>query len=164
MTPKSTDTSVADSKLLAGCNKHFLGLATVTVGGTALPPAAVLANVQSRITAQATLDAATVAFHKAVTNNNGTHTQTHQFMLDLRAAIRVMFGTDAVALADFGLEPPKPKTESPATRVAAAQKAAATRKARGTKGKKQKLAITAPAPAAEPATPPAPAGTPTTTK
>jgi hypothetical protein len=164
MTTNSNNTSVADQKLVDGCNKHFLALASVTVGGTALPPATVLQKVQSRLDAQKALDTAAVAFHKAVSNNNDAHTQTHQFMLDLRAAIRVLFGTDAVALADFGLEPPKPRTKKPATLVAAAQKADATRKARGTKGKKQKLAITAPANSAEPVTPPAAAATPATAK
>ena len=56
--------------------------------------------------------------------------------------ILATFGDDPEILADFGLEPPKvPKPLSGEERVAATTKADATRKARGTAGKKQKLAI-----------------------
>jgi len=164
MTTNIVTTTAADQKIVDGCNKRLLTLASVTVAGTAMKPADVVAKVQSRIDAAVALAAATAAFHKAVQNNNDTNAQSHQFMLDLRATIRVLFGTDVVALADFGLEPPKARTKKPAVLVAAAQKAKATRTARGTKGSKQKKAITGAAPAAEPVTPPAPAATPTPAK
>jgi type I site-specific restriction endonuclease len=164
MTTNIAKTTAADQKIVDGCNKRLLTLASVTVAGTAMKPLDVVAKVQSRIDAATALAAATAAFHKAVANNTDTSTQTHQFMLDLRATIRVLFGTDVVALADFGLEPPRPRTKKPATLVAAAQKAKATRAARGTKGSKQKKAIKGAAAAAEPVTPPAPAATPTPAK
>ena len=164
MTTNIAQTTAADQKIVDGCNKRLLTLASVTVAGTAMKPVDVVAKVQTRIDAAKALDAATAAFHKAVANSTDTRTQTHQFLLDLRAAIRVLFGTDVVALADFGLEPPRARTKKPAVLVAAAAKAKATRTARGTKGSKQKKAITGAAPAAEPVTPPAPAAAPTPTK
>jgi hypothetical protein len=78
----------------------------------------------------------------------------------------VFFAGQVDALSDFGLTGRKTPVVSPETRVAAANKAKATREARHTMGKKQKAAIkgtvapTAPAttaPAPTPvATPPAP--------
>ncbi len=136
MTTNTETSTVADQKIVNGCNKRLMTLGTVTVGGTAMKPADIVAKVQTRIDATSALEAADAAFHKAVTNNKDTRTQTHQFMLDLRAAIRVLFGIDLVALADFGLEPPKARTKKPAVLVAAA----------------------------EPVTPPAPAATPTPAK
>jgi hypothetical protein len=95
------------------------------------------------------------------------------FMNAFESLVRVMFGDDTTALADFGLQPHKralPKTA--AEKAVAAAKRLATREARGTKGPKAKkaihgnvtakLVVTPAAPSAEaPAVPaPAPAAAP----
>src|SRR6202035_2367644 len=83
--------------------------------------------------------------------------------------VRATFTGATQTLADFGLEPPKArKPLTSEQRAAAAAKATATRKARGTTSKKQKLAIKGNVigvnvtPVTEPAaaTPPAPAQEP----
>ncbi len=53
-----------------------------------------------------------------------------------------MYGNTAETLLDFGLEAPRPRTPlTTEQRLAAAAKARATRVARGTKSRKQRLAI-----------------------
>ncbi len=76
----------------------------------------------------------------------------------VKQALRLMFSNDVTMLATLGLEPNKEPAPTAATKAAAQVKAKATRTARGTKGKKQALAIEAPAPAvATPVAPVAPA-------
>ena len=63
-------------------------------------------------------------------------------MRDLRTFLRATFGTAATPLADFGLTPLKaPRPLDSEQRAAATAKLRATRLARGTTSKKQKLAI-----------------------
>ena len=68
--------------------------------------------------------------------------QSKAFVSAVKQAIYVLFGNNPDALADFGLVPKKVRVPlTPAARVVAAAKSAATRKARGTSGKKAKLAL-----------------------
>jgi hypothetical protein len=88
---------------------------------------------------------------------------------DLRRFLLASFSTAPQTLAEFGLEPPKArKPRTGAENAAAAAKAEATRKARGTVGSKKKLTIKGNVtgvlvtPVTEPATPspsPQPAST-----
>jgi hypothetical protein len=61
--------------------------------------------------------------------------------LDLENYLRGLYGTTSTALVDYGLNPRAPRKPTPTTKVGAAQKSAATRKARNTLGKRQKAAI-----------------------
>jgi len=155
--PKRQKALAADQKMLDGCNKRLLALATVTVGGQPLKPADVVAKVQSRVAALEAVDVAEAAFHDTVQNNKQVREQTDPFVVDLRATIRVLFGKDIVALADFGMAPPRPRVRKPQTLVDAAARAKATRALRGTVGSKKRKAIKAPA---TPAETPAPAAAP----
>jgi hypothetical protein len=78
----------------------------------------------------------------------------------VRGIVQARFGKQGPQVLQFGFTPVKTPVRTAASKALAAQKAAATRKARGTVGKKAKAAIqgtvpATPAPAAEPA--PAPA-------
>jgi hypothetical protein len=81
----------------------------------------------------------------------------------VRTAVHVFFqnllGKGSADLRTYGFEPQKPRQTSVKAKAAGQVQAAETRKARGTKGKKQREAITAPAAAtpAEPSTTTAPA-------
>jgi hypothetical protein len=153
----------ADQALLDGCKKKMAGMTTVPVAGQPVPVTDVYGTIQKRLDASDAVVPAEAAFHKAVQNNNQVRSGTAKFIRDLLVTIKALFGSDADTLALFGQKPPKPRTKSPKTLVQAAAKAKATREARGTKGKKAKLAIKGAAPAAEPVaqTPPvSPAVTP----
>jgi hypothetical protein len=55
-----------------------------------------------------------------------------------KQAVLAAYGSQTVILGDFSLDPPKVAVTSPEVKAAAAKKAAATRKALGTMGPKQK--------------------------
>jgi hypothetical protein len=152
----------ANALLLAGTQKHFTSNTAMTFGGGSHLPSEIVTALQSRSAASTATTAAETAFHAAVKAEANTRTQTALLIRQFIAFVLATFGEDTTILADFGLTPRKPAVISPATRVAAAAKAKATRTARGTKGKVQAKAITAsPAtPAAEPA-PAAPTAAPT---
>src|SRR5581483_10415404 len=82
------------------------------------------------------------------------NTNVTQVVRALRQYVINANGPDSPVLADFGFAPPKQAGLTPEQLVARGQKAAATRKARHTMGKKQKASIkgtvapTAPATAA----------------
>ena len=62
-----------------------------------------------------------------------------QWLDALRQYVINAFGQNSPLLADFGFKPPTTKPLTPEQKVAKAEKAAATRKARGTMGKKPKV-------------------------
>jgi hypothetical protein len=59
----------------------------------------------------------------------------------VRAVAQTRFGKDGTQLLQFGFQPAKVPVHTPASKVLAAAKAKATRKARGTLGKKEKAAL-----------------------
>jgi hypothetical protein len=133
--------SNADMSLLAGLQKHFASTASLTFGGASHTPAEIQTALANRTAATTATAAATTTFHNAVAEEKQVRSGTQKLVADFRAFAMSTFGDDLEALADFGLKPRKKAVRSPETQVVAAQKSLATRKARGTKGKKQKAAI-----------------------
>jgi hypothetical protein len=150
--------SNADTLLLAGLQKHFANTATLSFGGNSHTPAEIQTALSNRTAATAATAAATTAFHNAVAAEQETRSTTQKLVADFRAFALATFGDDLEALSDFGLKPRKKAVRTPETQVTAAQKALATRKARGTKGKRQKAAIKGTVEV--PATPPSSTTTP----
>jgi hypothetical protein len=66
----------------------------------------------------------------------------------LQHYIAARFGTNSDEYLAFGFAPPKPRVKSPEAKVVGAAKMRATRKARHTMGRKQRLAITGAVPSA----------------
>ena len=141
------DEQAADQQLLAGVEKRLMARPTFTVGGKAVKPADITSAIQSRLDARTAVLPAEAAFHKAVADAHAVLTGSHQFMVDLRDALHVEFARDAVALGDFGLKPRTRRAPKVKVKAAAADQAQATRKARGTKGSRQREAIKAEPPA-----------------
>jgi hypothetical protein len=141
----------ADSLLLAGTQKRFSSTASLQFGGSTHAPAEIETALQRRIAAADATGPARTAFHTAVAAERLARAETRKLVTQFRAFLLATFGEDLTALADFGLTPRKPVVKPPKVKVAAADKARATRQARGTKGKKQKKAIKGAA--AAPATP-----------
>jgi hypothetical protein len=121
--------------LIAGIQKH-LATTPITVDSTTYTAANVVTMLQSRVTASNAVVAATAAFHAAVQADQDPVLTA--FILKLTQAIRIMYASSPSVLADFGIAPPKPRVVSPETKVLAAAKAKATRKARNTMGSVQK--------------------------
>ncbi len=159
MNTNRTNQIAADQTLADGLTKNAGILGTFGFGGKQLKPADVVLVLQGRIAAQQAATAAKAGLNAAATTLDNELTNTRALIKAVKQALRALFVDDITTLATFGLAPNKVTIPKPATKVAAATKAKATRVARGTKGPKARLAITVPA-IAEPATQPAAPATP----
>jgi hypothetical protein len=157
--------------LIAGTQKHFPN-GSLTFGNTTYTSASLITLLQSVANAITALNAAQLAAKHALTTLQGVLAQVEPVMQVYERFLQATFDNAAPTLADFGLEPRKEPTPlTSEEKAAAAAKARATRLARGTTSKKQKLTvkgnvtgitvtpITAPtaAPPASPETPVTPA-------
>ncbi len=162
MTKPTNDKSVLnDQKMIIGITKYFTKMPTLSPKGRPTTPAALLAVFQADLDRTAELQALEAQLADKRLEQRAARAQAVQTRADVKAYIVGNYGDQATAmLTDFGLTAPKKATVTPATKVAAITQAQATRKARGTKGKKQKAKIKgtvaaspAPAPATTPAAP-----------
>jgi hypothetical protein len=127
---------------VAGTQKHFPGQ-SITLGNTVLTADALVQLFTSLASAITALDTAQASAKDAGTALRGIEAKVAPVAGDYKRFLLTTFGTAAQSLADFGLQPPKARTPMTTEQKAAAKaKAAATRAARGTTSKKQKLAVT----------------------
>jgi hypothetical protein len=164
------DTLALVQALIAGTQKH-LSSGTFTLGGTTYTAASIIPVLQGLANAITAVNVAQTSAKDAVATMQGSEATVGPVLRAYRRFVQVSFASVTQTLADFGVTPPKARTPLTVEQKAAAKaKAEATRLARGTTSKKQKLAIsgnvtgvtvtpiTAPAAApASPATPVAPA-------
>jgi hypothetical protein len=142
--------------LITGMNKRFAsGAQTLTFGGGAVNTTvtAAIANLQTIVDNRAAVTTAQAAAKAKIAQEDAQMPALLAFLRELEAFIRLTFGADATALADFALAPPKARTPMTAEQKAVAQaKAAATRKARDAAktaiGNVQATLVVTPAPAA----------------
>jgi hypothetical protein len=155
-TPSKTTEIAADRLLIAGIQKH-LANTSVLVNGTSYSGAALEARVRARLDAVNATIAARAAWLAAVKAEEQALAESKTFYNSFKKGLFTMF--EAVDdLADFGLAPHKKPVMTPDEKVAATAKAMATRAARHTMGKRQRLAITGENPGpARPASPGVPA-------
>jgi DNA polymerase-3 subunit gamma/tau len=156
----------ADQAMIAGVKQFLSTFATLPVGATNMTPANIVKLLQERISTAQAAQTADAAFTAAVKADKDEQASTKIFIGALRRIVVGMFQEAPDTLAIFGVKAPKVRTTTVAVKAAAAAKNKATRAARGTVGKKKKLAIKGTTPAsngaaAAPATPapatPAPA-------
>ncbi|HEY8090215.1 MAG TPA: hypothetical protein VIF09_20280 [Polyangiaceae bacterium] len=169
-TKNSRDAQIAaDQKLADGIQKHQAQLPpTVTAGSQTMTPGDVVTVLQGWIATAKAADAAETARTAAVKADRDKRTATQPQVSAFRRLIIAMYLESPDVLGDYGLTAPKPPTMTAQERAAAAAKAAATRKALGTKGAQQKRAAiaamtagsSASSPAAAPAAAPAASGSP----
>jgi hypothetical protein len=141
-----------DKALIAGVEKHF-GEGSVRIDGRTYTHAQLLKVLQRRVDATNAITAARAALATAILDEERERATTKAVVDGIRQLAFVMFGSAADGLADFGLSPRR-RTHLTGEQLAArTAKAAATRKARGTLGPKQRLRIKGtvpePAPSAE---------------
>ncbi len=141
-----------NTNYIAGIKKRFAGSPAIVLGGISYTPGDVELLFQKQIDAGKALTPAEAQYHAAVTAYRAATAEAHPVALRFEQYVRLQFGDDETALADFGLQPRKARAPKPATKAAAATKRKETRELRGTKGKKQRKAIKA-GPATQPTAP-----------
>jgi hypothetical protein len=139
---KSIEAAFA-TQLVAGTQKHFATVASLTFASDSLTPAQIEAQLQQLATLRNEVENAKAALKAKL----ATETVQAPSLRTLQRAyvqfVKTTFSKSPDVLADFGIRPNKTKT--PLTveqKAAAAAKSKATRSARGTKGPRQKLEIT----------------------
>jgi hypothetical protein len=165
--------------LIAGTTKHFPS-GSFTIGNTTYTSASLVQILQGLANAMSAVATAETGAKDALTAEHTAQTQLGPIVTAYKRIVVAAFASATQTLADFGLTPPKARTPlTTEQRAARKAKAAATRAARGTTSKKQKLAVkgnvtgvtvtpvTAPAPQTaapgSPVTPPSPPAQPVTT-
>jgi hypothetical protein len=127
--------------IIAGTEKHFPN-GSFTLGNATYTTASLVQAFQALADGLTALAAAHASIRDAVTALREAETKVAPLLRDYQHFLRATFSTANAQLADFGLAPPKARSPlSSEKRVAAAAKMRATRIARGTTSKKQKLAI-----------------------
>ena len=154
--PNSTTMTQFLTTLITGL-KQLQPNASFTIAGVTYTTAQLVTIFQEIITGLAGVAAAKAAYTKA---SQSSHALTEQYgvvVQGLKHMLQVQASNDPTVLAAYGLTPAKPTgPQSPEVKVAAADKAKATRAASLTMGPKAKLKITgatAPAASAQPAAP-----------
>jgi hypothetical protein len=127
--------------LIAGTQKHFPN-GSLTFGNATHTAAELIQALESLANALSALSAAHVRVKDAGTALSGVEVTVGPLMRDYKSFIHTTFATAAQTLADFGLKARKAPTPLTSDqRAVATAKLRATRKARGTTSKKQKLAV-----------------------
>ncbi len=116
---------------------------SMLVGGVSMTNAQVLAQFQSILQMLNLVATTKQAWKAAVSAKKAAMAPARTFYSNVEVILRQALGTNQALLAAFGIKPPKTRTKPTSTTKAIAHaKALATRAARGTKGTKQKAAIT----------------------
>ncbi len=127
--------------LISGTQKHFPS-GSFTLGNTAYTTASLVQAFQGLADAMTAVNTAHTGLSDALTAENTEEAKVAPLVRDYTSFLRATFSTATVTLADFGLQPAKARqpldTEQ---RAAATAKLRATRAARGTTSKKQKLTV-----------------------
>ncbi len=164
MTTSNRSTTIAnDTQVLAGIKKDLPNASNLPLLGATYDTASLTALVESRVDAAKAVLTARATYLAAVGAYRTLNTKVTPIVRALRQYVINVYGPTAAQLADFGFEPNRQATQTVEQKQAAVARRAATRKARGTTGKKQKASITGDNPTGAPATAPAaaPAATPT---
>jgi len=135
--------------LIAGTQKHT-PTGSVSFGNATYAVADLVALLNSVAAALTALNVAQAGAKDALTALRAVMAKVGPVIQGYRRYLRSLYGSATQTLADYGLEPEKPRRPlTTEERAAALQKSEATRKLRGTKGSKQKAAIKATAQQAE---------------
>ena len=127
--------------IIAGTTKHIPN-GSFTFGNTTYTSASLIQVFQGLVSAMQARNAAETGAKDALTAEQAAQAQTVPILRAYERLVLATFASATQTLADFGLTPPKARTPLTAQQLAArAAKAKATRVARGTTSKKQKLAV-----------------------
>jgi hypothetical protein len=154
-----------ENSLLAALAEHFSGSAVLTLNGTSYKAKDLQKVLQAHLDAISAADALKAKWQTAVAAANAKAAAVAGLLPALRAHLISAYGGSSQTVADFGFTPKKKSTTVEAQALGVARRQA-TRKARGTMGKKQKekiVGVVAPATAPAADAPKPAAGTPSAT-
>jgi hypothetical protein len=134
-------TQARDGQVLTGIRSRLQSGPSLPLAGTTYTMAELEALVQGRIDAANAAVVARAQWIDASAHYEAVSQRATAVVRALRQHVMSLYGQDSPVLSEFGFTPPKPASLTQEQQVARAQKAAATRKARRTMGKKQKAAI-----------------------
>src|SRR5258708_940018 len=127
--------------VIAGTKKHF-PKGSLTIGNVAFSEASLVGLFQSLADAVTAESAARASAKGALSALRETNAKVSPVLRAFKRIVLDTFGSATAILADFGLEPRKARKPLSGEQIAAATvKRRATRTARGTIGKRKKLAI-----------------------
>ncbi len=127
--------------LIAGTQRHFPS-GSFTLGNVMYTTATLVQSLQRLASAIAAVDGAHVGVKDAVAALAGIETNVAPLVRDYTRFVQAAYASAPQQLADFGMQPPKARTQLTSEKLAArTAKLRATRAARGTTSKKQKLAV-----------------------
>jgi len=153
----------ADQAMIDGIQKHQAKLPqSFPMEGQQQTLAGVTTVFTDRVTTGKAVVEADNAHTAAVQTDRTKRAQTRGIALAFKRLLIALFAQDPAVLGDFAIKAPKPRTQTTASKATAAEKAKATRTKLGTKGtrqKKQALAVSA-ASGSAPASPAAAAASP----
>jgi hypothetical protein len=128
--------------LAAGTQKYLSTANAILVDGGTFTAAQVIAQLNALADLRKAVDAANAVLKGKRMDESAKAPSLRAFMDAYEGFVRSAFGNQPEVLADFGLAPRKVRAPLTAEKLAAAKaKRAATRKARGTIGKKKILAV-----------------------
>jgi hypothetical protein len=146
-----TSTQGKDQQVIVGVQKDLQTMSSIPLGATTYTPTSLVALVQSRIDAANAVTTAKANWQSAAKTYEATDTQVTVVVRELRNLVIAAFGPTSPKLGDFGFAAPKKTPLTTEQQAVAIAKREATRKARGTLGKKQKAKITGATPPVTPA-------------
>jgi len=127
--------------LIAGTQKHFPN-GSFTIGTVTYTSASLIQILTDLVSAMQAHGVAAAGAKDALTAEQATQAKVAPILRAYQRFVLVTFVGATQTLADFGLAPPKARTPLTANELAArAAKAKATRVARGTTSRKQKLGV-----------------------
>jgi hypothetical protein len=149
--------------LVAGINTELVGVDPFVLDGANLTRADLLARIQAVLDAIASVKAARTTLAQALADQKTAIAAGRKLRAAMKRTLQGRLGPSSPTLQKFGFAPARSAKTPVATKAQAKVKAKATRAARGTAGKKAKLAIhgATPAATAAPAAPPATPAKPT---
>jgi len=127
--------------LEAGIKANFTDVQNVIVGGTTYTVPQLEAQIETFLAAQTLTVTTSNAFHAAVAAEKASNVAATAFRSQVEAYAISRYGKTSALLSQLGFTPAKAKKTTAAIKAVAVLKVKATRKARNTMGKKQKLVI-----------------------
>ena len=138
----------AEQRLIDGTNQFLSHQPSLPVGSQTMTPTEIVQVFQDRIATGKAAIAADDARKAAVKADRDGRAKTAPFVHAFKRIVIGMFLQSPDTLGVFGLQAPKIGKKTAANKAAAVVKVAATKKARGPIGTKQRAAVKAPAPTA----------------
>jgi hypothetical protein len=147
-------TQARDGQVIVGIKKDLQSVSSLPLGNSTYTMASLEALIQSRIDAANAVANARAQWVSASAKYDALNSQVTPVVRGLRQYVVNAYGQDSPILADFGFTPVTRRKLTADEQVARNEKALATRKARGTTGKREKAKIKGTVTPTAPATPP----------